>query len=170
MQITGKLLLNSAEGILKDRKQENSEIKNSKSSDQSSKTVSSAGIGQTTIESRLLDLQNSISEIQNQYSREQTRYSYLTESPDEINENLKFNEKPLFPEYNQEFNPENAKIYVAKSMTELMQNLKKIQIEMENIHALKFKMNEDPASQAAFHVNQDAVKHLDPERVARLTR
>jgi hypothetical protein len=170
MQITGKLLLNSAEGILKDRKQEQTEIKDTKASQNALKSTARSSLKQTTVESRLLDLQSVISELQKSYSREHARMSYLKESPSEINGDLKFDGKPLFPEFGSDFNPEKTALRVTDQMKHLMQSMRKIQVEMENIHALKFASSEPSDLNTAFQVNSDALKELNPERVARLTR
>ena len=171
MQVTGKLLLSSAEGILKDRKQEESEVngaKSNKNAGGSSPSVSA--ISQTSVESRLLDLQNTIAELQKNYSREQARLSYLKQSPGEINGDLKFDGNQLFPEYGTYFDPESTLNRVTDQMNHLIQTLRKTQVEMENIHALKFAHSDAPQIKASIHVNSDAVKELNPERVARLTR
>jgi len=170
MQITGKLLLNSAEGILKDRKQEQSEVKGTKSSQNASKAASTGSITQTSVESRLLDLQHTISNLQEKYSREQARFSYLKQSSEEINEHIKFDGRQLFPEFGPEFSKEKTLFQVTEQMNSLIQSLKKIQVEMENIHALKFESSEKTEVQSSFQVSGTAVKELNPERVARLTQ
>jgi len=170
MQITGKLLLNSAESILKDRRNEQ---KNQSVSDRdlSAKKAGSEEI-QSSIEARILKLQSALTQIQSEYTREQTRMSFLEENPQAINKELKFNNSILFPELDHEMDSQALKTNVAGSMEKLMKMLKETQVEMENIYALNFHAQaQNPESiSIPSGLSGSAVRDIDPQRVAKLTR
>ena len=168
MQVTGKHLLNSAEYILRDRRQEqkNPGGVSGSAGTQARDTVQSSG----TLESRLPGLQANLSTIQNDYSREQARYTYLTRYPDQVSAELRFGEAPLFPEFKPDMNTGELPSKVSNNMEKLMSALKGVQVEMENLYALNFNAPPEAAMDAAALVQNGGLKDLDPERVARLTR
>ncbi len=172
MQVSGKSLLNSAESILRDRKQDRGpgpatgpELR------ASGRELGLESLQQGVLESRLLSLQANLSAIQRDYSREQSRHSYLTQNPSEINAELRFGEEALFPEFRAGMDLGQMRGQVGEAMERLVRALKSVQVEMENLHALSF---EAPvtvqAGEAQQLVDRGGLKELDPERVARLTR
>lgn len=171
MQISGKMLLNSAEGILRERRDESRGGKGSGvgESDTTS-SIKPEGINPDTIHVRLLNLQASLSGIQNEYSREQARHSYLSRTPEAINSSLRFNEDPLFPELETGISMKEIEERVASRLQELDRSLKAVQVEMENLYALNFNALPQPGLEPGELVKNQPVKALDPTRVARLTR
>ncbi len=170
MQISGKILLNSAENILKDREQGERRpytvAKEEKREGGSSSEVTTTGV----LEARLLKLQSDLKGLQSNYSREQVRYDYLQNRPSEINEYLTYEKQPLFPEYGQGMERETLKNEVAENMKRLIESLKSIQVELENLYALNFESPQGTAANLSSLVNGNSIKELDPERVAQLTR
>lgn len=171
MQINGKTLLNSAESILRERHKEN-RAGGASSGAESSRSADALaeGLAATPLEARLLRLQASLGAIQREYSREQARYSYLTQNPDEISPDLKFGDEPLFPELRAGFDPARLKDEVQGALDRLTRSLKGAQVEMENVYALNFNQPPDTAVDAARLLENNGLKDLDPARVARLTR
>lgn len=168
MKITGKLLLNQAESILKDKKQESSAARDKIRGEESS-VQASDGLKQGAIESRILHLQSSLGKLQREFSREQSRKAYLQDNPGAINERIVFDDKPLFPELAQGQSPDSIAKHVDTRITDLSRNLKSIQVEMENLMALTFK---EPASISGNVTAQEldrSFKEMRPDRVARLT-
>ncbi|MBX7057321.1 MAG: hypothetical protein K1X75_04600 [Leptospirales bacterium] len=172
MQINGRSILSSAEGILRDRKQE-------RGPEASVSGIEAAGpresgldtLQQGVLESRLLRLQSSLGDIQRDYSREQARFSYLNSNPAEISADLRFGDQPLFPELARGIDPQTLRPEVQGAMERLIRALKSVQVEMENLNALNFGepvAGSRPNAQAL--VDRGGLKELDPERVARLTR
>ena len=169
MQITGKALLNSAESILKDRKGDAS------SRTQRSDVADASGarpgdrLELDGMENRLLSLQKSLGELQNQYTREQTRQSYLNQYASEVNPELLFQGEPLFPELSQGKTLKDIQTLVAESLNQLTNRLRKTEVEMENLYVLNVDSSVAPRI-GAEDLNSQALKNIDPGRVARLTR
>lgn len=169
MEVTGKYLLNQAESILKDRRQDSkSRVSKDGQIQDAGKTVKADGLRQGVFESRLMNLQESLGEIQKDYSREQTRFAYLTSNPDKISKDLLFDGEALFPELNSGGSLEALKRHVEDKLKELTRNLKGKQVEMENLLALNF--NSVPGVKPEDLTGLEGMKNLDPARVARLTR
>lgn len=171
MEITGKTLLNQAESILKDRRQDSRGAGGVRGSDGSiGRTSGRSDVSQTSMESRLLNLQSSLNQIQHDYSREQTRHTYLNNYPDRITSELRFGEEPLFPELlKDKADPSELQRKVSHNMDQLMRALKGVQVEMENLYALNFDAPPTPIKDAATLLSNKGIKELDPSRVARLT-
>lgn len=170
MQVSGKLLLNSAENILKERHKENRPTGAGESGTHAAKAGTSDGLNQTTLESRLLKLQANLSTIQHQYTREQARQTYLNQNPEQIGPELKFGDDPLFPEFQPGMNLEGLQKDVSGSLEKLIRSLKSVQVEMENLYALNFDAPPEARTDAARLLEQGGLRNLDPARVAHLTR
>lgn len=171
MQISGKMLLNSAEGILRERRDENRGGQDSGvGKSESSATLKPDGLNPDTIQVRLLNLQASLSGIQNEYSREQARHSYLSRTPEAINSSLRFNDSPLFPELETGISLREIEERVVSRLQELDRALKAVQVEMENLYALNFNALPQPGIEPGDLAKNQPVRALDPTRVARLTR
>lgn len=171
MQVSGKLLLNSAENILKERHQDkNRPTGAGDSGARAASGTSTDGLSQSPLESRLLKLQANLSTIQHQYTREQARQTYLKDYPDQVGPELKFGEEPLFPEFKTGMDLEGLKKDVSGQMEQLIRSLKGVQVEMENLYALNFNAPPQTNTDAARLLEQGGLKNLDPARVAHLTR
>ncbi len=174
MQISGKALLNSAENIIKERRQENQRSAGDGVGvgAKAGSTNSAEGLSQSSLESRLLKLQADLSGVQREYSREQSRSEYLNRNPEQISAALRFGEEPLFPELQdgQKPNLDALSKATADRMEHLMRSLKSVQVEMENLYALNFNGPSADSVDAARLLEQGGVKQLDPARVAHLTR
>jgi hypothetical protein len=174
MQVSGKLLLNSAENILKERRQDNRPAAAGASGGRAERSEGAGGLNQSGVESRLLKLQASLSTVQHQYSREQSRQMYLEQQPAQIGPELQFGGEALFPEYHPGMDLDELKLSVSGQMEQLVRSLKSLQVEMENLYALNF--DAPPRSEAGDPemtrqlVEQGGLKNLDPARVAHLTR
>lgn len=170
MQISSKHLLNSAEGILKDRRNVQKQTSGESGSSEKAAAARPTGMTQGMIESRLLSLQDSLRDAQVRYSREQARYSYITQNPGEIDEKLTFQNEVLFPELAQGAKPQELEPKVAGAMEQLARSLKSIQVEMENLYALNFSaLPRSDVDVGALFENK-GMRDLDPGRVSRLTR
>lgn len=173
MQITGKILLNSAENILKDRQQEH-RAPHSTGKGEKQAASSPANIAASHLpESRLIKLQNDLKSLQSEYSREQVRYDYLQNRPGEISEQLSYENRPLFPEYPKGLDQEAQealKQNTAYNLKRLVDSLRSIQVEMENLYALSFESPQGAVANLSSLVTGNSIKDLDPERVAHLTR
>jgi len=170
MQISSKLILNSAENILKDRKQEQKSSAVSGRSTSSSSLRQSEGLSQSVVESKLLSLQDSLRDVQKTLSREQARYSYLIGNRNEISDSLEFDGSPLFPELKKGESFDSIQVGVVRQIEASIHSLKSIQVEIENLYALKFEAPPNPETSITSLLKFDLLKGLDPERVARLTR
>lgn len=169
MQISSKLLLNSAEGILKERRNVGKNASESGAGAEKA-AADSSGVTQGMIESRLLGLQDDLREAQNQYSREQARFMYITRSPEQINQSLTYQDQPLFPEISEGQKPEDLEQKVAGAMEQLTRSLKSIQVEMENLYALNFSALPRSDVDVGSLFENKGMRELDPGRVSKLTR
>ncbi len=172
MQVSGKVLLNSAENILKERHKDQRPA-GAQAGNAAGSQPAAEGLTQPTLERRLLKLQANLSTIQHQYSREQARQTYLDESPAQINPELRFGDEPLFPEL--PASPDAEKLAglrkdVSGTLEKLIRSLKSVQVEMENLYALNFDAPPKAEADAARLLEQGGLKSLDPARVAHLTR
>ena len=175
IEINGKILLNSAEKILKNRHEHEGRSKantyNNKSPHQVklSSTTSTNDIS----ESRLLKLQANLNELQGFYSREQMRSDYLQNKSKQITAELQYNGKALFPEYNPEMDFKALSSGIARSIRELLHSLKGIQVEIENLYALNYAQmsaSNLPTKEIKDALSSLSAKTITPERVAHLTR
>ena len=173
MQISGKSLLNSAEGILKDRQNDTGGATttpaDSKATQDNARTHR---LSQGALEARLLNLQATLNKTQHDYSREQARHTYLTKHQDQVHKDLTFDDEPLFPELDSD-NPMDMDLLKTKvfdNLNGLTRSLKSVQIEMENLFALNFQSPPSAGLDAAALLSSGAIKNLDPARVAKLTR
>jgi hypothetical protein len=160
MEITSKQILNSAQNFIK-RKEINLKTQQSI---QSEKNISFS----SKENSKIIEIYDNLKNIQNLYTKEQVRYQYLKNSPESINENLKFNQEMLFPELHldKNINKEELLNKTQKKIEELKIKLKKLEIEQENYFAANFISPKD------INIDQlslDLTK-LNPDRVNQLTR
>lgn len=160
MEITSKQILNSAQNFIK-RKEINLKTQ---PSIQSEKNISFS----SKENSKIIEIYDNLKNIQNLYTKEQVRYQYLKNSPESINENLKFNQEMLFPELHldKNINKEELLNKTQKKIEELKIKLKKLEIEQENYFAANFISPKD------INIDQlslDLTK-LNPDRVNQLTR
>lgn len=171
MQISARILLNSAENILRDRQRDAQNMEQRKTADTTgARPVRTEGLSKGALESRLLKLQASLSHIQKDYSFEQTRLAYLTEAPQEINAELLFDGEALFPEWREGINAGEIENRARASLDNLLRNLKRIQVEMENLYALDFPAAPRMKVDAEALSKNNVMTDLNPSRVARLTR
>ena len=168
MQISSKHLLNSAEGILKERKNVAQESAPQQGAEKAASRA--GGMTQGMLESRLLGLQDNLRDAQVQYSREQARFKYITENPDQIDSSLTFQNEALFPELEQGQRPADLQQQVAGAMEQLARSLKSMQVEMENLYALNFSALPRTDLSAESLSEQGVMRDLDPGRVSQLTR
>jgi len=171
MEITGKILLNSAEKIIGNQKEQSKRA-------ESKNITANVDQARSTAQSRLVGMQADLSETQKLFSKEQARLQILQSNDDPLTgktaAGMTFDGKPLFPELNQDWpqdptqRPELIRT-VEESLTQARARLKSLQVEMENHLAVEFsaaaKMSEPGELSFA-----DAKTSLDPQRVARLTR
>ncbi len=172
MQISSKVLLNSAQTIVRDRQKDTRSNEAQVTAAEPGPNTSGAdGLNQSAIEARLLNLQAALSTVQRNYSREQARFSYLSEVPEQISGALMFEGEPLFPEVAQgrHGDLEDMKKHVGTALETLVRSLKSIEVEMENLYALNF-ADVDPSLSVNHMSEMPPVRQLDPGRVARLTR
>jgi hypothetical protein len=171
MQITSKLLLSSAENILKDRKQEN---RGPVQADPGERALRSGtpvdSLSQTAVENRILNLQQNLSRVQRELSREQTRHSYLVNTPGEIRDDLTFDGAPLFPELQSGLDVNNIRESVARQIENSLHTLKTMQVEMENLHALQSTSSHEVDFTPSGLIRKEAIRNISPDRVAKLTR
>ncbi|GIX41187.1 MAG: hypothetical protein KatS3mg129_0920 [Leptospiraceae bacterium] len=159
MEITSKQLLNSAQNFIK-RKELNLK----------SNTFTTNHISQkSSIENpKILEIYENLKDIQNIYTKEQARFHYLMNSPESINENLKFNNELLFPELKteQKIDKEELLNKTKKRIEDLKIKLKKLEIEQENYFAVNFISPKDlNLEQLSLNLTK-----LNPDRVSQLTR
>ncbi len=173
MEVTGKYLLNQAESILRDRRQDSrsQSVKNSREDTARGKEKTEL-LKQGMFESRVMNLQDSLGRIQKEFTREQARYEYLSSNPEDINDKLMFDGEPLFPEL-QNHTPgsfEALKKHVEETLQRMTRDLKGTQVEMENLLALQFNNLDGLKVSSEDLTGHEGWNNLDPERVARLTR
>lgn len=170
MEVTGKYLLNQAQSILKDRKNDSRSSTPEKGvSDPSASARGTEAAGRSSHQSRLLTLQNSLATMQKEFSKEQARLTYLKSHPGAITEDLRFENERLFPELEAGPLPESLQDTVSHKLEKLVHDLKGVQVEMENLYALNF--HKAPAS--GFEPSDlgklSQTSNINPNRVARLT-
>ena len=180
MQVNGKTLLDSAENILKSRRQENKsqkseETKSQRAQDAYAAQKTGSDSAQTKLNSaRMLKLEAELKSMQESYTREQVRENFLLHKPHEISKKLEYQGGPLFPEYKPGMDTQSLAKDVGYKLKQLLHSLKGIQVEIENLYALNFdKLSSHSRSQEANIKQMDAalaVKDLDPKRVAQLTK
>ncbi|MCB1324145.1 MAG: hypothetical protein H7A21_19810 [Spirochaetales bacterium] len=171
MEISSKTILNSAESILRDRRQEPRTPGGTSGSGRSEAAAQGTGMQQGALEARVLHLQSNLNRVQAEYSREQARMTYLRDFPDRINADLRFNDEALFPEASPgPIQRGEVERNVKTAMESLVLSLKSIQVEMENLYALNFEQKPIQPADAARLFENHGLKELDPARVARLTR
>jgi len=160
MEITSKQILNSAQSFIK-RKEINLKTQ---PSIQSEKNISFS----SKENSKIIEIYDNLKNIQNLYTKEQVRYQYLKNSPESINENLKFNQEMLFPELHLDKNINKDELLnkTQKKIEELKIKLKKLEIEQENYFAANFI---SPMDINIDQLSLDLTK-LNPDRVNQLTR
>lgn len=167
MQISGKVLLNQAETIVRDRKNERQAASNEAPA--SADSGRQAGTIAGSFASRILNLQSSLAELQSRYSREQARMSYVENQPESITSGLQYEGSALFSDSELNAGITGLKEEISKSMGNLTDQLRKTEVEMENHYALGFAAPEN-ISLTADQITGVASNDLDPQRVARLTR
>ncbi len=170
MQVNSKLLLNSAENILKSRHEEGTSKKRAtynKGLDSRQVSIGSAHV--SFVESRMLKLQSELKTLQEKYSHEQMREDFLHNKPQEISSSLDHNNNSLFPEHGN-VDLKTLSNRVDTNMKQLLRNLKAVQIEMENLYALNFEKLENQSLNIERWDTSFTTKDLDPQRVAYLTR
>lgn len=165
MEITGKILLNSAEKILSSRNDSNKAV---------DATDSKVSVPESpnTAQMRLTAMQANLNDAQKSYSREQARLILLND-PTENLKNASFEGKPLFPEIKADMpklNRDELIRTVEQSLQETRARLKSLQVEMENHLAIEF--SSEPSSKLSVDsiISGMAGSQLEPERVAKLIR
>ncbi len=157
MEITSKQLLTSAQSFIR-RKELHPRFNENKPNEKNVVHNQNQKISQ---------YQDLLKDIQFLYTKEQARISYLKNSPELINETLKFNNEILFPEIlNGTFNKEELIKLTEKKIEDLKLKLKQIEIEQENFFAANWISPKDVHLDAS-HVN---ISKLNPDRVNQLTR
>jgi len=170
MQVSGKMLLNSAEGILRERSRNGGQAQAGISAGEEVKKSGAENVSQDGLQARLLKLQAELGRVQKEYSREQARQAYLQGDAGGIKKDLYFEDAPLFPEVGRNFDPAQLREKVEERMQSLSRNLKGIQVEMENLYALNYSSYRPNQIPDADSIGASSMKALDPDRVARLTR
>ena len=95
--------------------------------------------------------------------------TYFRTVPEDISKGLKYNQQPLFPEYQKGIDVISLRKEVLSKAEKLLHSLKKVQVEMGNLYALD---HEGIQSRKIDSKELDAtlnLRKLDPARVARLT-
>ncbi len=171
MQVSSRVILSSAEGILRDRRGDNHPATGlSGPSDASARRSPETLLRQDALNARILDLQAQLNRTQSQYSREQARHAYLTRFSGEISSSLVYDGEPLFPELANGRLPSGLLPETQERLSVLTRSLKTAQVEMENMLALSFGARVPLAAEASELLRAGGLRDLDPERVAKLTR
>ena len=171
MQISSKVLLNSAEGILKERKKESSfDPASTESEDKNRISDSLLSVNPGELQDRLMKLQLNLGNTQDELSKEQSRHAYLQNDPQAITASLKFNDEILFPELKNGMDAAKLQDSVSAKVEMLSKNLKQIEVEMENLYALQFNPVETAEMDTNSLVDSKTMNQLDPSRVAKLTK
>jgi len=171
MQISSKVLLNSAEGILKERKKESVfDPASTETGDKSRVIDNLLSVNPGEMQARLMKLQSNLGDTQDELSKEQSRQAYLQNDPQSITKSLKFNDEILFPELNNGMDVSKLKDSVSARVEMLSKNLKQIEVEMENLYALQFQPGEPGEIDTNSLVGSKTMNQLDPSRVAKLTK
>lgn len=158
MEITSRLLLKSAEYLVKKKESQASSI-------DKDKPLSKIETNEK-IYNKIQKFYDNLKDVQNQFSKEQTRLEYLTKQPELINQNLKFNSEILFPEYNENWNPKEVLQKTQKKLEELKYKIKQLEIEQENYFASSF----ISPSEIQWENFSIPFSKIEPKRVSELTR
>ncbi len=156
MEITSRLLLKSAESLIKKKEKVDSNINNTKMI----KSIDSND------QKKIKDLYQSLKDIQYQYTKEQTRLEYLLNQPELISKELKFNSEILFPEFEENWDYQEVLKKTKKNLEELSYKLRRLEIEQENYFAANFLS----ASEIKIETLKTPYSNIDPNRVSELTR
>lgn len=156
MNVTGKMLLSSAETILRGRPQ-STEGGSLPPAPQAADMVTS----QTSIlQNRMLELSSRLKQTQADYTREQMRLSYLRNG--QLDRSVTIQDQPLFlPE---EMPGPELQEKVQVQLENLLHTLRSVQVEMENLSALNFRSGD------SIRMTAQDFRSIDPARVAQLTR
>lgn len=158
MEITSRLLLKSAEYLVKKKETQISSVDKDKPL---SKIDSNEKIYK-----KIQKFYDNLKDVQSEFSKEQARLEYLTKQPELINQNLKFNSEILFPEYNENWNPKEVLQKTQKKLEELKYKLKQLEIEQENYFASNF----ISPSEIQWDNFTIPFSKIEPKRVNELTR
>lgn len=169
MDVRLNRLLNSAEKLIQDRK-DAKDITSSKGQTEAVKTeeksdfIVSLPVQYHSIQSRLTELQKLL-------SKEQARLGVL-EDPKTSNENLKellFENEPLFPEFGAA-DADKAKVLESSksSISGLLAELKKKEVESENIFSLGSRLSPEDFKGKIGAVSPSSMKPITEEAVKRL--
>ena len=170
MQVNDKVLLGSAESILKNHKKANYPQDGSLALGKEHSGNPPVDLAKTDLtSSRILKLQDNLKALQEDYTREQMRAAYLQKQPQNISQELKYNGNPLFPEYKKDSDLDQLRDTVTQRIKYLIRGLKSIQVEMENIYALNFNKPSESKIYSGKISDSFNAKGLDRERIAHLT-
>ena len=171
MEINNKDLLNSAERIVRSQRQRQdaSTSQNFHSSQTNSQVKKSASqVNDRNV--RMLKLQAELRNLQASYTREQMRESYIKNSTEKINSNLKYEGKSLFPEYTKDTDLSALEKKIHSDSREILHNLKSLQVEIENLYALNFEKLSKEELNMRHQSSTFQTNSINPSRVAELTR
>ncbi|MBE7438427.1 MAG: hypothetical protein HS115_08250 [Spirochaetales bacterium] len=156
MNVTGKMLLSSAETILRGRPQAQ-QTGNPPGPPQATDMVTAQG---SAMQNRMHELSSRLKQTQADYTREQMRLSYLKNG--QLDRSIAIQDQPLFlPE---EVPGPELQDKVEAHLENLLHTLRSVQVEMENLSALNFR------SADGIRMTGQDYRSIDPARVAQLTR
>lgn len=166
MEVTGKTLLNSAQNILKNKKQESAKAKEAGNTAETKVTNTELN---SSLNAQVLRLQASLSVAQKSHSHAQAQLSYLNSNEQGSPENMLFDNEPLFPSLPFKKSIDEYKLEIENDVTQMAQKLKSLQVEMENVFAFNFQTTPNMDLNADSLAQAKGFTTLDPNRVAKLT-
>jgi len=176
MDVRINRLLNSAERFVQDKKESKEADKTSSlSPDISSQTKEAKSDFAVSLPIQYHNIQTKLTELQKQLSREQAKSGILeaNDTPKEDLIKILFENEPLFPELTKagsgsNFNAKDALTASQGSVQSIMQELKKKEVEGENIFSLGMILNPDEFKGKIGSLSASAQKPISESVVKRL--
>ena len=168
MEVTGKTLLNSAQNIIKNKKQDRA-LSHKPDAGVAAQTKGPQTDIHTTLNTQVLRLQASLSVAQKNHSQAQAQLSFLDNGDISNAGQMKFDNEPLFPDFSTDKNITEYREEVSQRVQDMARKLKSLQVEMENMFAFNFETTMDMKLNADTLAQAKGLVALDPQRVAKLT-
>ena len=178
MKIDNRTLVGSLENIIRKAKEApanpTSHV-NSKASAPKSTPVKTVQHNQ--LDHNLVELNKKQRNLQNDYTREQMRLALLNDEKQNIHSSIEYEGKKLFPELannDTQLSAQDREVFrntASSRVVELLHNLKGLQVEIENIYALRSTQFTAEENRGKTELSQEEIynsKHIAAAKVKRL--
>lgn len=173
MDVRLNRLLNSAERLVQEKKEPKEALNSASSRPNSPVNQAAKSDFEVSLPIQYHNIQTKLTELQKQLSREQAKHGVLDDSTTKKEDliNILFENEPLFPELVNgldQFNKDGALLSSQGMIKALVEELKKKEVEGENIFSLGMILNPDEFKGKIGTMSQSAVKPISETIVKRL--